>query len=198
MVDYASWAGADPLTVEQAAHLWAGVDPSLSVFLFSQADRAAVAPRLQMILGAVVSGALKADASTNYMSSIGDHKLSLVGRADLMAFARTRGEKPAFLFDTMLSEVPDAPPNQPDQHPTQLPKNKGGRPAQYDWNLFTLEIIRIAATPDGLPETQAELAEIMRKWFLNLLDDHPADTTLTDRIRPIYQYLELHRKPTAR
>jgi hypothetical protein len=193
MVDYLAWASADPLTVEQAAHLWAGIDPSFSDFHKSQADHAAVAPRLQMITGAVVRGVLKADTSTNLRSRIGDHKLSLVGRADLIVFARTLGEKPFFLFDTMLSEVPKAPASQPEQ-PTQPPKNKGGRPAQYDWNRFTLEIIRIAHF-DALPDTQAELANKMRDWFISEIDEHPADTTLDDRIRPIYQYLEKPRKP---
>jgi hypothetical protein len=196
MVDYIAWSGADPLTVEQAAHLWAGVDPSLSMFHTSKEEKAAVAPRLQMIVGAIVRGALKANASTNPRSSMGNHDASLVAREDLMVFARALGEKPAFLFDTMLNEVPKAPPSKSDQHSTQPPKNKGGRPAQYDWNCFTLEIIRIAHL-DGLPDTQAELANKMRDWFISEIDSYPADTTLEDRIRPIYQYLEKPRKPPA-
>jgi len=195
MVDYAAWASVELLTVEQAAHLWAGVDPSsASDPLRPAQQKSAVAPKIQQISGAIVSGALNANTSTNPLSSIGQHNGTLVRRADLITYALAIGEKPAFLFDTMLGEDRKAVSGQPNRPP----KNLGGRPAQYDWNLFTLEIIRIAATPDGLPETQAELAEIMRKWFIDLFDNHPADTTLADRIRTIYQYVKQPRKPAAR
>lgn len=144
-----------------------------------------------MLTGAIASGELKADTKTNVMASIGDHKKSLVTRADLMAFAESRKERPAFLFDTMLKSTETRPKGEPAGQ--QI--NKGGRPAEWDWDTFFLEIIRIANTPDGLPDTRAELAEIMRNWFVDECDDHPADTTLEDRIRPIYQYFEKTLKP---
>ena len=197
MVDYIVWGLADPLTVEQAACLWAGLEPrslSSTMFLVPEAEKVAIAPRLQLLAGAIASGELPADAGTNMSSTFGHHQTSLVNRADLIALAESRGERPAFLFDTMLKPAVKA--SQIDPAPQQ--KNKGGRPAEWDWNNFTLEIIRIANGPDGLPETRAELARIMRDWFVDQCDDHPADTTLDDRIRPIYQYLERSRKPALR
>jgi hypothetical protein len=195
MVDYIVWGMADPLTVEQAAWLWAGIDPSSSLLLKQlPAERAAIAPRLQMLTGAIASGELRANTEINPLHKIGDHSKSLVKRVDLMALAESRGERPAFLFDTMLKSVAEAPKSDPAPHQ----KNKGGRPSEWDWNSFTLEIIRIANSPDGLPETRAGLAEIMRDWFIGQCDSHPADTTLEDRIRLIYQYIEQHRKPASR
>jgi len=191
MIDISAWALADPLTVEQAACLWANVDPSSSSPFLASPETAAIAPRRQMLTGAIASGELKADTKTNVMASIGDHKKSLVTRADLMAFAESRKERPAFLFDTMLKSTETRPKGEPAGQ--QI--NKGGRPAEWDWDTFFLEIIRIANTPDGLPDTRAELAEIMRNWFVDECDDHPADTTLEDRIRPIYQYFEKTLKP---
>ena len=194
MVDYIVWGMADPLTVQQAACLWAGIEPSSSMLMRPQAETAAIAPRLQMLTGAIASGELRADTTTNAFRYIGDHSESLVKRVDLMAFAESRGERPAFLFDTMLKPAAKAPKSDPAPHQ----KNKGGRPAEWDWNTFTLEIIRIANSPDGLPDTRAELAKIMQDWFIDQCDDHPADTTLADRIRPIYQYIEIRRKPASK
>jgi hypothetical protein len=191
MVDYATWADVDPLTVEQAAYLWAGVEwtgwtPK------SKEEQAAVRPRLQMLLNAVASGELPVSHTANKHSTDGDYNKSLVRRDDLTAFAIKRKQHPPFLFDTMLSDDRKAPASQPDHSP----KSKGGRPAKYDWNRFYLEIIRIANL-DGLPATQAKLANRMRDWFISEIDEHPADTTLEDRIRPIYQYFENPRKPPA-
>lgn len=205
MVDYIVWGMADPLKVLQAACLWAGVDPSsapssISMVFLPEADRVAIAPRLQMLTGAIANGELRADTRTNPMSAIGNHADSLVTRADLKAFAESRRERPAFLFDTFLKPAfrfdtllkPAAEALKSDTTPHQ--KDKRGRPPEWDWNTFALEIIRIANCPDGLPETRAELAEIMRNWFVDQCDDHPADTTLEDRIRPIYGYIERSRK----
>ena len=44
-------------------------------------------------------------------------------------------------------------------------KSKGGRPREYDWDALTIEIIRIANSPDGLPETQSELIERLLQWW---------------------------------
>jgi len=194
MVDFVSWALADPLTAEQAAHLWAGVDPSSASGLPMSERNPAVAPYFQMLAGAISSGQLRADTSTNPMASIGAHKQTLIKRADLIAFANSKNEHPAFLFDTMQTAPGAATTRDAVIAP---PKNPGGAPAKYDWNLFFLEIIRIAHE-GNLPDTRAELAREMRDWFIEKIDDHPADTTIEDRIRPIYQYLEQYRKPSGK
>jgi hypothetical protein len=194
MIDFSTWASADPLTVEQAAALWVGCDPSSEPRERSPGERTAILPRFQMLTGAIISGKLRADTSANPLSYIGSHGQSLVMREDLIAFAKGLGEKPAFLFDTMLT----GSPREQNADPVSQPRNKGGRPTEYDWNGFTLEIIRIAAGIDGLPDTQAELANKMREWFIDKYDEHPANTTLEDRIRKIYQYVKHPRKLTSR
>lgn len=189
MVDYLAWASADPITVEQAAYLWAGVEPPLSGVEESLEERRAVAPRFQMLTSAVATKELPVnptpdeDVDPIFLGSF------RVRREDLISFAKRRKEQPAFLFDTMSAASRPA-----NTKPTSQPKNKGGRPTEYDWDAFFLEIIRIADM-DGLPPTRANLATIMRDWFIDQIDDHPADTTIEDRIRPIYQYLEKFRKP---
>jgi hypothetical protein len=97
MVDYALWLSADPLTGEQAARLWAGIDPSTPLYKLTPEQNAALLARLQMITGNIITGALKADISTNGFALIGIHEKSLVSRADLKAFALSRDERPAFL-----------------------------------------------------------------------------------------------------
>lgn len=218
MVDYIVWSMADPLKVLQAACLWAGVDPSsapssISMAFLPEADKVAIAPRLQMLTGAIANGELRADTRTNPMSAIGNHADSLVTRADLKAFAESRRERPAFLFDTFLKACTksqskrstvlfDIFPRPSEEalknDTTPHKKHKGGRPPEWDWDTFFLEIIRIANCPDGLPETRAKLAEIMRNWFVYQCDDHPADTTIEDRIRPIYDYIDRSRKPGSK
>jgi hypothetical protein len=190
MVDYLAWASADPITVEQAAYLWAGVEPPLSGVEESLEERRAVAPRLQMLSSAVSTKELPVNPTPDEDFDpifLGAYR---VRRKDLISFAKRLKEQPAFLFDTMSA----ASPRTANTDLASQPKNKGGRPAEYDWDTFFLEIVRIADL-DGLPPTRAELATIMRDWFIARIDDHPADTTIEDRIRPIYQYLEKSRKP---
>jgi|GEM_PF-3708720 len=66
-------------------------------------------------------------------------------------------------------------------------KSKGGRPPKYKWEEFYTEII-VKADLDGLPETQADLVRDMRGWFIDKLDDCPADSVLKERIAPIYKH----------
>ncbi|CTQ55390.1 hypothetical protein LP7551_03933 [Roseibium album] len=68
--------------------------------------------------------------------------------------------------------------------------NRGGRPIEYDWELFHLEIIGIANTPDGLPERQADLVRRMLQWFLNTQGAEPAESAVKSKISKIYKYLK--------
>jgi len=89
MVDFVVWGMADPLTVEQAACLWAGYDPSSSMQFRPQAERAAIEPLFQMLTGAIASGELQADSDSNPLRIIGKYDKSLLKRIDLMAFAES-------------------------------------------------------------------------------------------------------------
>ena len=92
-------------------------------------------------------------------------------------------------------------PDQPDSRPpvpelpvsgapdSPAPKNKGGRPREYDWDAFMIEIIRVANSPDGLPDTQAELIRDMLQWCENNWGKQPADSYVRSKISLIYNGL---------
>ncbi|WP_146201963.1 hypothetical protein [Teichococcus aestuarii] len=63
---------------------------------------------------------------------------------------------------------------------------KGGRPAKWDWDAFWVEVVRLANTPDGLPETQAELHRIMMDWCMNSWNNTPADSEIRKRLSRVY------------
>ena len=159
MVDYAAWASADPLTVEQAAQLWAGIDPASPLLTQTDEHRAAVAPRLQMLEGAIATGALAADTSTNAFALIGDHKRSLVRREDLRTFAISRGERPAFLFDTSSKPV-EAKPSA--AGPAVGPaKNRGGNRA-YNDDQIVEEVRRAVESGEAKSYAEAINARLSR------------------------------------
>jgi len=55
-------------------------------------------------------------------------------------------------------------------------KAKGGRPAEYDWHGFIIEIIRIADL-DSLPERQSELMSRMLDWCNQTWGREPAESS---------------------
>jgi len=111
MVDYVYWATVDPLTVEQAARLWANVEPEMPTRVLISNDKKAVASRLQILKRAIIEGTLRVQSHTDDQASVGDHRSCLVQRVDLTAFALSRSEKPNFLFapgapsGVLLSEI---------------------------------------------------------------------------------------------
>ena len=94
------WMHVDLFTVDQAAALWAGFDPA-RVSPFENMRPSELVAAGQMLLSAIVSGAIPADSSANALSCIGNFSRSFVARRDLEAFARKRQIYPAFLFDTL-------------------------------------------------------------------------------------------------
>lgn len=186
----------DIFTVEQAAALWCGYDPSRLTHVNSM-DPPEVFAVKQMLTGGILSGLLPADTSTNALHIIGDHDRSFVLRKDLEALARSRDLFPPFLFDT-LSPFPEKevyarihdhnPINASPVEPTVT--NRGGRPLEYDWDSFTLEVICRANSPDGLPETQAELIRETLLWFSDTYGVEPAESAVKQRISKIYNYLK--------
>jgi hypothetical protein len=191
------WMNVDLFTVEQASALWINIDPT-SIRLVDSYNPPEYAAIKQMLTAGIVIGELHADTSTNAFSLIGDHAKSLVSRAGLEAFARKKNLFPTFLFDTLapLQQRNPFPPSiglRLPQTPAQEmmePANRGGRPVQYDWDTFTMEIIRRANLPDGLPEKQADLVRHMLSWFQATFDQEPAESAVKARISKIYRYLE--------
>ena len=178
--DLSHWGLVDTLTAEQAACLWAGVDPSENIFVRSSSDKSRLDAILQLLSAAIQTGRLPADSSRNSLSMIGNYSTSLVTRDDLKALASAKGERPAFLFDTLM---PDAKEQElPASENNHAPKSKGGRPREYDWDALTIEIIRIANSPDGLPETQAKLVAQLLQWCENTWGKQPAESSVKSRV----------------
>jgi hypothetical protein len=196
-MDLSNWAIVDVFTVEQAACLWVGVDPGIGVYKRSSEDEANVAAIRQALSGALASGALEGDSNLNAMSIIGDFKKSLIKRENLRAFAKRKGQRPVFLFDTLVTTTVPAE-NEPPEEENSTPeptKTKGGRPQEYDWDAFTVEIIRIADGIDGLPDTQAELISQMLEWCYESWGKEPAESSVKSRISLIYNGLGKGQKP---
>ncbi len=196
-MDFSLWALVEEFTVEDAACLWAGEEPRSVPYHPFPGKNPAPQAIVRALGGAIKRGELQADSSDNPNVSKGIFNWSRVKREDLRAYADRNGQRPAFLFDTLLSETAAEKTKQPAllREDSGLDKSKGGRPREYDWNAFTIEIIRIAQTPDGLPETQAALIEQMLQWCRDGWEKEPAASSVKNRISIIYNSLDLGQKP---
>ena len=190
MSELATWALVDDFTVRQAACLWVGAKPSENQFLRNEVVTDQIAAIEQMLTGAIQSGILDADTSTNALTSIGNHSKTMVTREALRAFAEVKKQRPAFLFDTLLpQEVEPGDDGSGDgPAPSENPRSRGGRPPEYDWDAFIIEIIRIADM-DALPEKQSELKEELLQWCENTWGKQPAESSVKSRISNIYNKL---------
>ena len=190
MSDLATWALVDDFTVRQAACLWVGAKPSENPFSRTGVITDQIAAIEQMLTSAIRSGVLDADTSTNALTLIGDHSKTIVTREALRAFAESKNQRPAFLFDTLLpQEVEHGEDDSDDSpEPPQIPRSRGGRPLEYDWDAFTIEIIRIADM-DSLPEKQSELKEQLLQWCEDTWGKQPAESSVKSRISNIYNKL---------
>jgi hypothetical protein len=202
MTEVSHWMHVDHFTVNQAAALWCGYDPANVRFVISELPSEVLAVK-QLLVSGIVGGMLNANPSGNVFHSSGDYSKSLLARADIEKFARSKNLFPSFLFDTLAAFVNDpmtsANPFLLSSTPTaKLVKsnststpaaNRGGRPAEYDWDSFMLEIVRRANNPDGLPDSQADLIRDMQQWFADKFESEPAESSVKSRISKIYKYL---------
>ncbi len=199
MPDFAAWALADALTVEQAACLWVGASPTENRLTRPTVQGDRIAAAQQMLTSAILSGNLPADTSPNALAMIGNHSKSVVTREALRAFAESKKQRPAFLFDTLLPESEEADADSSEK--VDRHQSRGGRPPEYDWDAFVIEIIRIANTPDGLPEKQSELIGTMLQWCEDTWGRQPAESGAKKKISQIYNGIGLggkSQKPSAR
>jgi hypothetical protein len=146
----------------------------------------------QMLSAAIRTGDLPADTSVNVFARIGNHSTSLVTREALRAYAERKNQRPVFLFDTLLPESRedgDDSFGRADRH-----RSRGGRPQEYDWNIFVIEIIRIANSPNGLPEKQSELIRDMLQWCENTWGKQPAESAAKAKVSEIYNGIGLGKK----
>lgn len=195
MASISNWMHVDIFTVDQAAALWCGHDPTMMKIADSLNPSEVVATK-QMLVSGILNGTLKADVSTNALRTIGNHSSSLVSRGALEQFAKQKSLFPRFLFD-VLAPFPER--SNPFQAPLpwatqidELPspaKNQGGRPPEYDWDSFMMEIVSRANSIDGLPETQADLIRDLLSWFSETYGREPAESAVKQRVSRIYKYL---------
>lgn len=180
------WLHVDHFTVDQAAALWADIDPSTFNVVQNVDKNPRTAAIKQMIVGAIMSGKMPHDASANIMASIGTHGTTLVSRDALKALAVSKGTRPKFLFDTILPGVsPDRATDTDRDSPT---RKVGGRPAEYDWDAMYLEIVRYADV-EALPSVQAELIGHLQQWFEDTYGKQPSETQVKAKVSAIYKAL---------
>lgn len=68
-------------------------------------------------------------------------------------------------------------------------RNLGGRPPKHAWHEFYEQVISLANRPDGLPERQSDLINIMAQWCHDTWGDEPASSLLRDKVSRIYRKL---------
>ncbi len=103
-------------------------------------------------------------------------------------FARGYGNGPPAVSaqKQIWQKLADAPDPAPDKPLPSKRNNTGGRPPKADWDAFWCEIVRIANTPDGLPD-RTELQRHMMNWWIDKLDDaSPADSTVREKLAKLY------------
>ncbi|MBX9454964.1 MAG: hypothetical protein KL863_02425 [Rhizobium sp.] len=216
MSSVSHWMYVDVFTVNQAAALWCGVDPARLSAVESFWPSEVFAAK-QMLVSAIVSMQLAADDSTNALSMIGDHSKTHVSREDLANFAKGKCLFPTFLFDTIspfqdpenpterlhrlvagsgarVDPSPQPVPEVSDKANTQ--QSRVGRPPEYDWDSFFLEIVHRANSIDGLPEKQADLVREMLSWFGNTHEKEPAESAVKARVSKIFRYLDKAKNPS--
>ncbi len=74
------------------------------------------------------------------------------------------------------------------QEDEAAPLRRRGRPAQYDWDAFWIEVCR-RMHEEGLPETQAPLVENMAEWFTDRGEENIDPRTIEKKISKLFQVL---------
>ena len=69
-------------------------------------------------------------------------------------------------------------------------RRRGGRPTQYDWDAFWIEVCR-RVHEHGLPKPQKRLVEEMLRWFANRGDDSIDERTVAKKISKLCKEIEL-------
>ena len=194
-----AWNLTDSFTLIQAAYLWNDLDPpeSSAVETIRRGGRPSnVSAVLQALQSADGRGleVLYRDDVAKMMRNLFE---TVVAREELIRFARSKGEFPAFLFDTLgpsnaeLTEQFNASASPQTKEPiaqNETPErthNRGGRPPKYDWDGATSEIVRVAEL-DCLPARQADMLRHLKSWFASKSLAVPGDTQIKARISTIY------------
>ena len=74
------------------------------------------------------------------------------------------------------------------EHPKEEPSGpKRGRPREYDWDRFYIELA-VEADLNSLPNTQAECEAWAQEWFEKHYRKSPAISVIREKISPIYTH----------
>ncbi len=98
------------------------------------------------------------------------------------------------LGDEAIEPIPAPPAKTSETATPRRPTPPRGRPPKWKWGDFDREVTRIANTPDGLPENQADLVRTMSGWCLDTWRDEPADSLIRDHISEVYRHIAEHTK----
>jgi hypothetical protein len=193
-----AWKLVDSFTLIQAAYLWNDIEPPAnSIIEITKSRPAAVSAILQALRS----------ADNRTLSLVSKNQFSVdefqieASRDGLIRFARSKGQFPAFLFDTLAPDnevlaeqfddvkgtrsLDSSPPQEKGRQ-----RSVGGRPDGYDWNAAMVELVRVAEL-DNLPRKQADMVRHLKTWFANKYQSVPSDTQIKTRIvSPIYNGLE--------
>ena len=194
------WRYVDSFTVDQAAYLWCGVEPSGKYEPFAPKKPQQFAAIKQMLIGAIEAKVLGATKSLDLLRADGD---ALVSRHALKAFAEIKKAYPAFLFEPItLANPKENNPKSNDTIPEADEKNKGGKPPDYDWSKIWAGVIFLEGE-DGLPDKLGDLADRMIDFVefgysfteSSREDVAPSKPHMEKRLRDIYnEYKRVKRR----
>ena len=57
-----------------------------------------------------------------------------------------------------------------------------GRPVRWDWGGAVGHLLSVANTPDGLPDTQADIERLVAGWFSTTGGDEPAESAIREHV----------------
>lgn len=179
------WCFADAFTVDQAAFLWCGLEPFPKYhFSNSQTPQGFEAVK-QGLIAAIELKTLSAQKQFSAFRTDGE---ALVFRDALKAYAESKKVYPAFLFDTVA----------PITNENNSIKNKGGAPAEYEWDKVFAGVVWNADL-NNLPKTldalTLEMIQFVENGYSFQVKDSapkkaPSETTMKDRLRPIVTNLK--------
>jgi hypothetical protein len=159
-LDLSQWSLLDTFTVEDAACLWVGIDPSTSPTNRSKLELSQFTPIFKLLSIAIKDGILPVNLSRNLFAEPGKYSSSRVTRNDLKVFAKTKGVQPAFLFDTPAPKVGGN--ELLDAKTDPLANSRAGRPPacpKEDW-LEQLVILALNKKID-LEDSQDAIAQTL-------------------------------------
>ncbi len=133
------WSLLDAFTVEDAACLWVGIDPSTPAADRSTLEISKFTPIFKLLSMAIKDDILPVNLSRNLFSERGKYSSSRVTRDDLKVFAKIKGAQPPFLFDPAMLKVETN--ESPDTGNDLSVKSKAGRPSRCEKEVWLERLI---------------------------------------------------------